>query len=179
MDRGGHSRSWGYCLLAMMDPVEVDRRARRLVERVNRRDDYGRLLARGDVIRKREDIGDPDEWRAQIKRQARADRIKVRTGAKDRFVYAVLAEGATAERLDEGHRYVRMLERIAPLAVKHRHEPKVVVRDGDEALFGCQRCPAIGYTDAADEVFGGPLLEDDCPHDDPPEDTALTFMHGG
>ena len=163
----------------MMDPVEVDRRARRLVERVNRRDDYGRLLARGDVIRKREDIGDVDEWRAQIKRQARADRIKVRTGVNDRLVYAVLAEGATAARLDEGNRYLGMLERIVPLAAKHRHEPKVVVTDGDEAIFGCQRCPAIGYTDAADELFGGPLLEDDCPHDDPPEDTALTFMHGG
>lgn len=57
------------------------------------------------MIRKREDINDPDEWRAQIKRQARADRIKVRTGAKDRFVYAVLAEGATAARLDEGNRW--------------------------------------------------------------------------
>ena len=161
-----------------MDPVEVRRRARRLVERVSRRDDYGRLLARGDVVRKRENFGDPDEWRAQIRRQARADRIKVRTGVNDRLVYAVLAEGATAARLDEGDRYLRMLDRVVPLAAQHRHEPTVIVRDGDEALLKCQRCSAIGYTDAADDLSGGQLLENDCPHDDPPEDTVLTFMHG-
>jgi hypothetical protein len=63
----------------------------------------GQLLTRGDVVRKREDIGDPDEWR---------------------------------------------------------------------------RCSAIAYADATDHSFGGPLLEDDCPHDDPPAATALTFLHG-
>ncbi|MCA1681460.1 MAG: hypothetical protein LC777_22190 [Actinobacteria bacterium] len=130
------------------------------------------------MVRKRQDIGDPDGWRAHIRRQARADRIKVRTGANDHLVYALLAEGATAARLDEGDRYRRTLDRVVPLAAQHRHEPTVILRDGDEALFECGRCEAIAYTDAAEALFGGSLLEDDCPHDDPPADTALTFMHG-
>lgn len=161
-----------------MDPVEVRRRARRLLERVDRRDDYGQLLAQGQVVRKHADIGDPDAWRAEIRRHARADRIKVRTGDNDRVVYALLPESGTVARRDEGNRYQRMLGRVVPLAARRRHEPTVVVRDGDEALFECRRCSAIGYLDGADELFGGPLLDDDCPHDDPPAHTPLTFLHG-
>ncbi len=45
------------------DPVEINRRIERLVKRVRRRDDYGRLLAAGEVIQSIERIEDPEEWR--------------------------------------------------------------------------------------------------------------------
>lgn len=78
----------------MEDPVEINRRIERLVKRVRRRDDYGRLLAAGEVIQPVERIEDPDEWRVEIKRQARADRIKVRTGQTAGKLWAFL-EGAS------------------------------------------------------------------------------------
>jgi hypothetical protein len=46
----------------------------------------------------------------------------------------------------------------------------VVLRDGDETLFGCDRCDAYGYARAADDLAaGGELFERDYPHDSPRE----------
>ena len=67
----------------MHDPVDIRRRIDRLVARVDRRDDYGQLLASGQVIQRFEDVEDVEAWRAEIRRQARADKIKVRTGIDD------------------------------------------------------------------------------------------------
>ena len=50
----------------MEDPVDISRRIERLVKRVQRRDDYGRLLATGQVIHLAEQIDDPEAWRADI-----------------------------------------------------------------------------------------------------------------
>ena len=161
------------------DPVEIRERIDRLARRVDRRDDYGRLLARGDVIRRVADVNDVDAWRAKIRRQARADRIKVRTGVNDQIVYAVLAAGLTAGREDEARRYSELLARIVPLAVDRRHEPLVLVRDGEEVICRCGRCSALGYANAADDVVGGGLFEDECPHEQPPEYTAPAFTYGG
>ncbi len=61
----------------------------RLVARVDRRDDYGQLLAYGQAIHRLEDVDDVQAWRAEIKRQARADKIKVRTGFNDGIVWAL------------------------------------------------------------------------------------------
>jgi hypothetical protein len=63
----------------MHDPVDIRRRIDRLVARVDRRDDYGQLLADGQVIHEVEDVQDVEAWRAEIRRQARADKINVRT----------------------------------------------------------------------------------------------------
>ncbi len=73
----------------MHDPVDIRRRIDRLVARVDRRDDYGQLLASGQVIYRLEDVYDVEAWRAEIKRQARADKIKVRTGFNDGIVWAL------------------------------------------------------------------------------------------
>jgi hypothetical protein len=51
------------------DPVEISRRIERLVKRVCRRDEYGELLFSGEVIRWRDDVDDPDEWRAEIRKK--------------------------------------------------------------------------------------------------------------
>jgi len=161
------------------DPVEVRKRMQRLVKRVTQRDDYGTLLAASQVVRKVGDVDDPQAWRAAIKRQARADRIRVRTGISNGVVWAILHEGYTDTRVAEGDRYSDVLRIVGPGATAHRHEPTVVLRDGDEALFKCQRCDAYGYADATQgPLVAGDLFERDCPHDTPPEPTAITFFGG-
>ncbi len=163
----------------MEDPVEIRRRMQRLIERVDRRGDYGRLLADGHVMVREEDIENPDAWRAEIRRQARADRIKVQTVREDGLVWAVLKDLSSPARRAEARRYNQALGVLVPHAVAHRHEPVVVLRDCDEALFGCNRCDAYGYARTTEDlVFGGELFERDCPHDSPPRATALSFFAG-
>jgi hypothetical protein len=66
-----------------------------------------------------------------------------------------------------------------PVVRTRRHEPNVILRDGDEALFQCERCDALGYFDSSEEqqpIIGGELFEADCSHDGSPRATALTFF---
>ena len=60
----------------MHDPVDIRRRIHRLGARVDRRDDYGKLLTYGQAIHRLEDVADIEAWRAEIKRQACADRSR-------------------------------------------------------------------------------------------------------
>lgn len=162
----------------MHDPVEIRRRIERLLRRIERRDDYGALLNRGDVVRRIDEVDDVEAWRAEIRRQARADRIGVRTGREENVVYALLADGETEQRRQEGTRYQELLATLVPIAVALRHEPSVLARDGEEFVLSCDRCSALAYGDAADGVNGGALIEDPCPHEEEPLLTALAFMHG-
>lgn len=66
----------------MEDPVEIRCRIEALAKRVNRRDDYGALLAAGELVLDISEV-DPPQWRARIREQARADKIKIRTGQTD------------------------------------------------------------------------------------------------
>jgi hypothetical protein len=157
------------------DPVEIRRRIERLVTRVDRRDGYGRLLTRGDVVRRIEDIDDIEAWRSEIKRQARADKIKVRTGANDTITCAILSRAEPPGRQAHLQRYFDMLTQVVPLAVEHRHEPSIAVRDGDELICACDRCRALGYGDVAEDISGGALFEDDCRHEEPGKLTALAM----
>lgn len=160
----------------MHDPVEIRRRIERLITRVDRRDDYGRLLARGDVVRRVEDIDDIEAWRSEIKRQARADKIKVRTGANDTITWAILSRAEPPGWQADRQRHFQMLAQVVPLAVEHRHEPSIAVRDGDEMLCACDRCPALGYGHVAEHISGGALFEDDCPYGEPAKLTGLAAM---
>jgi len=146
----------------------------KLLRRVERRDHYGTLLAKGSVTVAIADVESADAWRASIRRHARADRIRVRTWEHGRRVSAVLLKPETPGRVAEVGRYLAVLRDVVPHAVDHRHEPAVALRDGEEVLFTCDRCPALGYIDAAGDLFvGGSLFEDDCPHDEPPRKTAI------
>lgn len=104
----------------------------------------------------------------------------MRTGESQGSVWALLHKGGIQARLAESRRYTELLWRtLVPRAVEHHHEPLVLLRDGEEALFACQRCEALGYADAAaGPLLGGPLLEEDCPHEDPPEPTMLSLSAG-
>ncbi len=161
----------------MHDPVDIRRRIDRLVARIDRRDDYGQLMASGQVIHEVEDVDDVGAWRAEIRRQARADKIKVRTGFNDGIVWALRVRSPHPDALAAGVRYRNLLRRTARLAVKLRHEPILTVRDGDELVCTCDRCSALGYSDAAENVVGGALFEDECPSEEPPKVTAMTMMH--
>jgi hypothetical protein len=121
------------------DRVDIRRRIERLVARVDHRDDYGQLLARGHVIHRVEDIDDIEAWRSEIKRQARADKIKVRTGLNESIAWAELVRQEAPGWDGEVRRYGELLSRVIPPAVKLRHEPSVALRDGDEVICACGR----------------------------------------
>ena len=147
----------------MHDPVEINRHMERVIDRVSRRSDYATLLHAGEVIARIEDIGDPISWRAQLKREARADRIKVRTGEGEGRVWAMLRNPATDQRLSEVKNYLHVLNDGHEKAIQHGHLPVVVARDAAEAVLGCKRCEVFGYLDGAEQsIMAGPLFEDAC-----------------
>jgi hypothetical protein len=162
---------------AVHDPVDIRRRIDRLVARVDRRDDYGQLLARGQVVHRLEDVQDIEAWRAEIRRNARADRIKVRTGFNDAIVWALRVRADGPDWQAEVRRFRDLLLRTVSLAVELRHEPSLALRDGDEVICACGRCSALGYGNSAEEVVGGALFEDGCPNEEPPMLTALVMTH--
>jgi hypothetical protein len=96
----------------MHDPVDLRRRIDRLVARVDRRDDYGQLLARGQVIHAVGDVRDVEAWRAEIRRQARGDKIKVRTGSNEAIVWALLVRAGCADALVGARGYRDLLARF-------------------------------------------------------------------
>jgi hypothetical protein len=81
----------------MHDPVDIRRRIDRLVARVDRCDDYGQLLASDEVVDRLEDVEDIEAWRAEIRRNSRADKIKVRTGINNGIVWALRARANRPE----------------------------------------------------------------------------------
>jgi hypothetical protein len=94
----------------------------------------GQLLARGQVIHAVEDVRDGEAWRAEIRRQARADKIKVRTGSNEAIVWALLVRAGCPDALVGARGYRDLLARTVPLAVELRHEPILAVRDGEEVV---------------------------------------------
>jgi hypothetical protein len=161
----------------MHDPVDIRRRIDRVVTRVNRRDDYGQLLARGAAIRMLDEVDDIEAWRAEMRRQARAVKIKIRTGFNEGIVWAMLARVPRTDELARARRYRDLLAHAVPLAADLRHERILAIGDGDEMVCSCGRCSALGYGDAAEDVVGGALFEDECPNDEPPKLTALVMLH--
>lgn len=126
-------------------------------------------------------IEDAPGWWADPRRQARADRIKIGTGVTDSgtHAYAVLVDGWTGAREDESDRYMSVIGEAIPRVSALRHQPALVLRDGDESVCKCERCSVLGLIDTrADPLIGGSLFEDECPHDDPPAATAMTMFFG-
>lgn len=164
----------------MGDPVDIRDRIQNLARRVTRRDAYGTLLATGQVVVKLADLDDPEQWRADLRRQARADRIKIRTGVTGKIAYALLAAELTSSRRDENDRYTVAMQAAIPRAANLRHEPKVLLRDGDETVCGCERCPALGLVVAeSDFSIGGGLFEEECSVEGPARPSGATFFFGG
>src|SRR5215208_930789 len=111
----------------MHDPVDIRQRVDRLVARIDRRDDYGQLLASGQVVHEVVDVDDVEAWRAGVRRQARADKIKVRTGCNDGIVWALRVRADESGSQTDARRYRELLRSTVPLAVELRHEPCIAV----------------------------------------------------
>jgi hypothetical protein len=161
----------------MHDPVDIRRRIARLVARVTRRHDYGRLLASGQVVHIHDEVMDVDAWRADIRRQARADKIKVRTGFNDGARLGAAPAPDPSTHVRDIQRYRDLLAQTVPLAVDLGHEPTLTLWDGDDVLCACARRSARGYGDVVGDVVGGALFEDECPNEAPPKITALTTTY--
>jgi hypothetical protein len=136
---------------------------------VRRRDDYGELLFSGQVIRLRGDIEDPGEWRAAIRKKARADRIKIRTGETGDRIWALVNGPLSSELLLEGRQFFVFADRALEEARSRSHEVRVALRDGEEAVIKCERCGTLGYLDAAESMAGGPILEKNCHGEEAPD----------
>lgn len=161
----------------MHDPVDIRRRIDRLVARVGGRDDYGQLLVDDFVAHHVEDLEESEAWRAEIRRQARLDKIRVRTGREDGLVWAMRTRRRGTETRELTDAYRPLLARTIPLAAARRHEALLEIRDGDEVVCSCGRCSAVGYASASDDVVGGSLFEDECPNEEPPKLTPLAMLH--
>ena len=112
-------------------------------------------------------------WRADSRRQARADKVNVRTGYNDGIVWALRVRRHGQEWQTESDRCGDLVSLTVPLATELQHEVMLALRDGDEVVCSCDRCAALGYGSAADDVFGGALFEDECPDEDAPKLTPL------
>jgi hypothetical protein len=165
----------------MHDPVAIRRRIEAIVRRVSRRDHYGQPLVAGSVVEELSRIEDPKAWRAELRRRARGDKIRIRTGITNSgtHAYAVLVQGWTGAREEESERYMTSMREAIPRASALGHEPGLVIRDVDETICRCERCPALGLVDTGtDSLIGGPLFEDECPHGEPPATTSMTMFFG-
>jgi hypothetical protein len=62
-------------------------------------------VTRGAVVHGVHEVDDVEAWRAAIRRQARADRIKIRTGFNEGVMWAMLARVPRSEELAAARRY--------------------------------------------------------------------------
>lgn len=108
----------------MEDPVEIRCRMEVLARRVNRRDDYGALLAAGELVLDISEV-DPPQWRARIRAQTRADEIKIQIGQSNRIVWAMLQQPFDQDaRMKEAANYMRAIDQIFEAAKGCGHDPR-------------------------------------------------------
>ena len=77
------------------------------MKRAARRDVYGELLARGQVGRVLEDPEARKQLRSELRRQARADKLRIITREYDDVVIALLKRPMTPELKDEARNAIR------------------------------------------------------------------------
>jgi hypothetical protein len=125
---------------------EYEQRFRRIVSDFVERPagDYGELLRRGQVSSP--DGVDPEQWRAQIRAQARRDRIRVLTFREgDRAIAARNRTASDQEVRDELDR-MQALGELAAAARALGHEPGPWLRSDEENIIClCSCCDARIY----------------------------------
>jgi hypothetical protein len=128
--------------------------------------DYSELLRRGRV-RSPEGV-DPEQWRAEIRAKARADKIRVVTirdgdraiAARERKIPEDQELAELTVALEQGE----VLGGLSRTAGRLGHEIPGWLRHDDEAIAMCARCPARIYVrfEAASPVVDGDALDDAC-----------------
>jgi hypothetical protein len=147
---------------------EHDERFRRIAEDYLERPggDYAELLRRGQVSSP-EGV-DPEEWRAEIRAKARADKSRVITiRAGDRAIAARqrrVAEDQEFAVLSAAMERGEVLRGAAERARSLGHDIVRWLGHDDESIATCARCPARIYVwlDAATPVVDGGALDDSC-----------------
>ena len=147
---------------------EHDARFRRIAEDYLERPggDYAELLRRGQVSSP-EGV-DPEEWRAEIRAKARADKIRVITIREgDRAIAARQRKIPEDQELAELSRELERTEVLRGLsrrawALGHRIDRWL--RHDQESIAICTRCSARIYArfDVAPPVVDGEALDDAC-----------------
>jgi hypothetical protein len=139
--------------------------------RLTQRDtDYNELLRFGEVIRR---VDDPDDWRAEIKVQARADKIKVRTGTANSdngVVWAYLRHLDDREIPEEEMRATFERGRVSGEAIERaalrgHNVPRILRAEGTQAASVCVECGARLYVDTSTSppLMEGEVFDNDCP----------------
>jgi hypothetical protein len=148
--------------------AENEQRLLALAARLDRRDDYGTLLASGYVTRDVTELDDVEQWREAIRRQARQDKLKVTTFiSRDGTTVSALRKRQTSERnLRHVIPWLRLVEEAKRLAAGYQHRLGIVIRDGNEGAMCCETCNALIYIalDGGEQIIDGPAVEEDCPN---------------
>ena len=147
---------------------EHDERFRRIAEDYLDRPggDYAELLRRGQVSSP-EGV-DPEEWRAEIRAKARADKIRVITIRDGHRAIAVRQRRIPKDQeLAELSRELERTEVLRGLARRARqlgHQIDRWLRHDQENIAICAWCPARIYArfDVATPVVDGEALDDAC-----------------
>jgi len=143
---------------------------------VGRHSDYDELLRMGFVVARADDA---DGWRRTLKAEARADKIRVRTGtadSDDHVVWAYLKhldqQQIPHEELHERCRRGDAIREAMSRALLRGHTVEHVIRAEDtRAAAACRACGARLYVDSASDppFMEGEVFEIDCarPHHQP------------
>ena len=153
-----------------MNP-ENDARFRRIAQDFLERPggDYAELLRRGRVSSP-EGV-DPEEWRAEIRAKARADKIRVITMRDgDRAIAARQRKIPEDQELAELSRELDRVEVLRGLAGQARtwgHQVNQWLRHDLESIAICTRCGSRLYArfDTPTPVVDGEALHEQCPFD--------------
>ena len=147
---------------------EHDERFRRIAEDYLERPggDYAELLRRGQVSSP--DGVDPEQWRAEIRAKARADKVRVITiRSGDRAIAARHRRIPKDQELAELTAALQRGEVLRSVAERARalgHEIVHWVAHDEESIAMCSRCSARIYVrlDLDPPVVDGEALDDTC-----------------
>lgn len=125
--------------------------------------DYQRLLGYGRVTL--EPVPDPEQWRREIRRQARQDHVRVRTWVDEHgAVGAMISPDVSNPSLYQAelNRFAVMQDAMMKLLMAG-HVLAAWLRRGDESITFCTRCDARVYVRTAPHVIcDGEAFEASC-----------------
>jgi hypothetical protein len=128
--------------------------------------DYAELLRRGHVSSP-EGV-DPEQWRAEIRAQARKDKIRITTARHGNGAFAARQRPVTDAELMAELTRGETLQRIAATSRELGHDPGSWLRSGEESIAVCSRCDARIYVHTTTPpVTDGEALTQPCPSTQP------------
>jgi hypothetical protein len=127
--------------------------------------DYAELLRRGHVSSP--DGADPDQWRKDIRRQARQDKIRVITSRDAAEAFAMLNRKIPDDQAMEVMRQTldrtTLLGELAQRSAELGHELGSWLRHHDESISFCHHCGARIHTrQGPPDIQDGEALNDPC-----------------